>query len=384
MGNVCCTGRTPRKSSYESCDDFQKSMEKAKNKQLSKSQIVTSLLKRTNLFPEKKSKRTVKERTEEDLLEISPIIDEENKSERTSSEYSQDSIIEYDLNSVSELSSVQQNMIYEILEKYKENYGENLEELADGITEVTEYTQDSSVIRTMMLTTFAIYLFEQDDFSKVTRRIQIDTILFFWIAEGRLSVLFQVEQGNNNEGNLIISSPKMEDILRAIEDLSFESTKQFIPWYTEGALSLLRLKRNKVSPEEIFSRFYNQENMLIAEILIKHGKIGENVLYFEPCYRYPESSDFFDTYFLMTDLALYSLNIDHKFKVRVALNKITKIGIDRKYEAVIIIAGKSACMWMLPIYYSEYIKKAVQKQGNFGIDVEWFDDDAYLNSRFLN
>lgn len=124
--------------------------------------------------------------------------------------------------------------------------------------------------------------------------------------------------------------------------------------------------------------------MNICEIIIKHGYIGENMLYFEPCYRYPESSDFFDTYFLMTDLAIYSLNIDLTFKARIALNKISKIGIDRKYESIIIFEGKTAYMWMLPVYYSEYIKKAIQKIGNFGISVIWLEDDAYLNNLFLN
>ena len=104
--------------------------------------------------------------------------------------------------------------------------------------------------------------------------------------------------------------------------------------------------------------------------IIENGEIGETRLVLESCMN-SGASKMMNIYFLLTDLAVYTLDSSYSFLTRFLLRNIEKIEISYKDENVLIHEIENIHEFSLPVSLTEKIKEAAWKLGNKSLVIEF-------------
>lgn len=195
MGNICCTGRLLSKIPQESPTRVQKvnKKQRLKKKQSKGKQITSKINKSQDLIPKRLIEETQQVLDKSELTHNTILETKSQTSNQSEIAKSQDDTskgpsdnedirytsLHYDLNSVSQLNDEQQKHILALIIKYELINGEDYKEYIDGIIEVIEHSLSGNHSRTLLFSTKALYVFDQDDFSQLIRRTEIDAIIFF-------------------------------------------------------------------------------------------------------------------------------------------------------------------------------------------------------------
>ena len=130
--------------------------------------------------------------------------------------------LEYTLIMPEDLTKPQQNQILMILDKYKSLIQEDDQEEVDGFL----YVEENKKKLMIMITTHAIYVLKPEDFSLIVRRVKLEDIFLIVLTKSKNELLFVIR---GSKEDFLISSDNMENLLKSIQQVSYEAFNQYLP-----------------------------------------------------------------------------------------------------------------------------------------------------------
>ena len=261
--------------------------------------------------------------------------------------------LEYSLLMPEDLSKLQQTQILSVLDNYKSNLSAGDQEEVDGFV----YVEESKKQHMMMISTHAVYLLKPEDISKVEKRVQLENIPLLVISKTKDTILFVVK---NSSEDFVVCCENFENLLKSLQQVSFEAFGQYIPWITaQNAVETFALLRKvNVNTTDLL----NDEHLAIVKAIVEHGCIGETKLLVESCRNCGESK-LMNVYFVMTDQAIYTLDSSYGFKHRIDLRSIEKLSINQKSGYLVIYESLGIHEYSLPLTISKSIQESARKLG---------------------
>ena len=369
MGNVCCTGRSHQstnntklvselQTSSASNPSKPKNPAKKASKDFSKKLTSGQVLELENLKFFNKNNEKLSEKSsdsvEENSLEkLNTVNVFSNRSETVFG-------LNYNLIMPEELTKAQQNQILSVLDNYKNFLKENDQEVVDGFVYV--FQDDQKMI--MMITTHAFYLLSIDNFMNVIKRTTLEDIILIVLSKNKEILLFVLKTLKD----FCLTCEYTTDLVKALQQVTFEAFNQYIPWITKETDEEVRKLQNNLKIED--KAILSDENLAITKAIIENGEIGETRLVLESCMN-SGASKMMNIYFLLTDLAVYTLDSSYSFLTRFLLRNIEKIEISYKDENVLIHEIENIHEFSLPVSLTEKIKEAAWKLGNKSLVIEF-------------
>ncbi|CAG9316040.1 unnamed protein product [Blepharisma stoltei] len=395
MGNVCCmgrTGHTPQNNENSMIKDsefhnkkksdhrrsFEQSDSRRESKRISSPKNSKPAVQWQNLF----SQHSENKKSEENTAKIQkPIlasklekIEEERKSiednYKSDLYETQGFLIDYDLEEATNYTKSDQRKIIQILDNYQEELEDGDIEELDGLIEDANM---NGVLITMMFTTHAIYILNSEEWSSVTRRVPFESIKAMSLAAKGLSVLFHIEPEDGKYNDILISSERYNDIIKATEQLYYECTGDYVQWNVAESKNDLFTFLNKPINKE-----FTSEDKNLTKVFVRYGEIGEKKLKLQLCSTSSESFEF-DKYFLLTNKGIYILKKDFGMIDKVFLENIRKIGKDSVQRSIIVYDVDKSFYFKLPLVIADDIQEAALAVGNSKIKELDLDSESYLS-----
>ena len=306
MGNSCCGNRI-----------------KVKSGNSSQSQTLNTEIKKTE----------IRQLEAHDYLLPNNLYGNSQTSIRIEFEESLVEELEYELCESDSLNAEDQNKIVQVLDSFKTEIPTGEQEFFEGFTKVkVKISEEVINERIFFVSNFAIYLLKSTDLSFVYRRIHLENIQVVLLDNSLKSIIFHMV---NNEilGDLWITSKDIEDIHNCIQTMFRFLTHRYIPVHTYPT-SLLPSKYNNL-PMTFIQSLMEESNLRATNIIIQEGKIGE-IIIFNLKTKSSIKGDFLDCIIVLTNLALYSLNLDYGFISRLDLKLINQIQVNEKIDKILI------------------------------------------------
>ena len=263
--------------------------------------------------------------------------------------------LEYNLVLPESLSKLQQTQIISTLDKYRELIPSEEDEQVDGLASVIENNKKKMI----MITTHAAYLLSFEDYSIVERRVMLEDIFGLIISRKKDGFVIGVKV--NYTENIIIKSEFVEDIVKALQQLNFEAFNVFFPWVThENSSDFTKFLHSK---EFIAKDLQSQENLAVLKAIVQKGNVGETKILVEKCSSSSENKEK-DTNFVLTDEAVYSLDLFFNFVFCFSLKKIDKIVFNKKEEYAVIYEQDGVHIFRISLEVCEKIKEEARKVEN--------------------
>jgi hypothetical protein len=375
MGNPCCSGRAhalKQQDSLSSQLDILDSSPKSLKKKPSK-------LKKKSKQSLKPSKKIENWKDQLDFNKPSPVNpsndleDYESEREASSMNYSESNerapskatpqqferltyeselseCLKYDLLIPKNLSRAQQLQILSALDQYKEALPEDEQENVDGLAEIIEKGKS----KFLMITTHALYVLSSDNFSLVERRILLEDLELVVINKKKDQSLLLVRQDYLE--NLVFASGKIVDVILSVQQVNFEAFEEYLPWAVyDNPNDLDKLSEQKnMWPKELKSN----ENLRIFKVIIENGEFPETKVVFE---KTSSDTDPLVGFFMMTDLAIYTLGKDYSFLNRVDLMTIDKLIENKKNKMLVIYHDAGVNTFISLSNISQKIQKEAEK-----------------------
>jgi hypothetical protein len=357
MGNVCCIGRSQALKKPESIEvpqDSKKKVKKSEKKPSDKPPISTkknnwqsALGLQTSPMPEEESSLVYSSDSGPEL----DYKDEKNAEKVFSRKSEIEEGLDCNLIFLDSLSKLQQTQIKAALNEYKSLIPEYEQEQVEGLLNLTDQKN-----KTMMLTTHAIYILNSEDYSIVNKRVIIADIFVLVISKLKDAVL--IGTTTEHSENILIVSDKVQDALKAIQQIYYEAVEEYLPWVTEPTSDGFSQKLT----EKNLSQGVNK-NLWAYKVIVEYGDIGETIILVNKCSGTANPTER-NLYFIMTDESIYTLDVSYKYKTKFSLTSIEKITINKKNEYIVIYEDAGVHIFTLPLSYTDIIKQECMKLGN--------------------
>ncbi|CAG9330709.1 unnamed protein product [Blepharisma stoltei] len=372
MGNTCCTGRlnhgplhnekdnikNTSKISHKRKKSQHKSFEERRPSKQFKGKSSPKHLK-TSLELKKLAKQLNQEAPKHVRFEKTESIRNANEEKFKSDPFeSQEILLHYHLEEASNYRKSDQRKIIQILDNYQGELEDGEIEKLDGISDKADMKGE---LVTLMFTTHAIYILDREDWTNIIRRISYKSIKAVSLAEKDIAILFHIDPNDEKYDDILISSESYFDIIKAMEQLHYEITGNYISWNTVASKNELENLMNKPLAEQ-----FSQEDKFLAKIIMKYGEIGEKKLNFQACSTIFESNDY-DKYFLFTNKSVYILNHDFTLAVKLLLVNIYQIGKNSLQKSIILYSSSKSYYAKLQLMISKEIAEAAVSAGNWKI-----------------
>ena len=258
----------------------------------------------------------------------------------------------YDLLLPKDFSKPQQLQIIAALDSFKSTVPEDEQESVDSLAQVTENGRS----KMMMITTHSIFILDPENFSQVDRRVQLEDLDVFVLTKKQDQCLLIVQQEYLE--NLLFASNKLDDILLAVQQVNYEAFEQYLPWSvleSDGDLKKLALSK-KTWPRELKS----YQNLSVFKVIVENGKIGELKIAFE---QSSCDSDSRVVFFMLTDLAVYSLDKDYRLVARIQLRSIDKVVENKKNKILVVYYDGGVATFNRVLHVKKKIQQESEKLG---------------------
>ena len=271
--------------------------------------------------------------------------------------------LEYTLIMPEDLTKPQQNQILMILDKYKSLIQEDDQEEVDGFL----YVEENKKKLMIMITTHAIYVLKPEDFSLIVRRVKLEDIFLIVLTKSKNELLFVIR---GSKEDFLISSDNMENLLKSIQQVSYEAFNQYLPWINaENSAELEKMKNNVVLDNR---SMFSDENLAIIKLIVENGCIGE-IKIINESFIDNKDTRALNAHFILTDQAIYLADSSYGFKKRISLANIEKISINSKDKFVIIFDNTGIHEFSIPLDISNQIKETAWiLEKNIIINDCWF------------
>ena len=211
---------------------------------------------------------------------------------------------------------------------------------------------------------------DYENYGRVHRRVKIREIKLISVNFDRSAAILHIrEEQKDNFDDLMLSSGKLEDILKAVElaiyDLEgFCIGAQICP--TNSAFLALY---NRL-PDALLEQFQVNLVQRLTEVTCKYGLIGESKLYFKQTTLNLKNSQEKRTC-LLTTHAVYCLNEAYNCFSRLALEEVRAVIAVTGKEFLILATDREEQVWTLPAVVGECVINAAQKLGNERLKLQW-------------
>ncbi|CAG9333060.1 unnamed protein product [Blepharisma stoltei] len=406
MGNYCCTSRIRPKS-----ESISKPHSRSPSRELSKKSTMTSI-KSGKTSPRKLQKQKPKKEIDDiwlqsnsskdtkntkkrhkttassfplELLETpkqnalkklpSPITEAPSNDELSDSFYHRKSMsfndfsktildesseeLEYFLEQAKSLPQADRKKILTLLNIYKSEIPEDQEEVFDGFADIvlhesSNYTKEMR----LLLTSHAIYIVSSKDISSLNRRINLLNISLISTEKSLTNAIFHLVK-SELQGDLWISCSNLIEVIKGVESVYQHLMRRYVPILKNPSLGNLKSKFNSMSQMTIQSNLAD-EMIKFSNAIIGDGRIGENIVFHRKTRRLTNRRAELDCIALLTDMALYCLNVEYKIESRLELKDIKEVTLSESMDQVIIQrANGDEELWVLPSKFVTELEKAI-------------------------
>lgn len=238
------------------------------------------------------------------------------------------------------------------LDSFKSSIPEDEQESVDSLAQIMQQGQ----AKMMMITTHSIFIVDLENFSRVERRIQLEDLDVIVLNKKKDQCLIIVQQEYLE--NLIFSSDKLDDILLAVQQVNYEAFEQYLPWsLLESDADLKKSGANKKTwPRELKS----YENLNVFKVIVENGKIGELKIAFE---QSSCDSNHKVVFFMLTDLAVYSLDKEYRLVSRIELKSIDKVVENKKNKILVLYYDGGVATFNKILHVKKKIEQESEKLG---------------------
>ena len=392
MGN-CCTGRNPRVNT-ENTQPTDHKVNKSKHLRTEGSSVeydlninALTVLAKTNKRRKQPNKPAEKlYPNESDYISIdlnSDLFDlHESKSDGA------DSLEEmnYSIYQASEFTKQQQRMILGFFQNFLHEIPQDSDsESLDGFVYITlKDSKNTGKTYILLISTYAIYCIEPDNFDQLYRRIRLVCILLIGFDKDKTHALLHITH-LDLKGDLYFSSEKLSDTITAIEVLHKYIKSYYVPAYTvENTAKLLSNYNNLPSSEIVLH--HTKQSLAITEIFFNDGILGENTVFVKPSRRTTETRGVEDCIAVLSDNYLYTLDKSYKYLDKIHLSTFETAFLVDKCDRLILQSSEfENVMWFWSSHFLSVLEKAVTKCKRRGIQVQYINmKDAKNIMPFLN
>ena len=257
------------------------------------------------------------------------------------------------------MTAEDQNKIIQVLDSFKTEIPTGEQEFFEAYSKVNvKVSEEVSNERILFVSNFAIYLLKSSDLSFVCRRIHLENIQLALLDSSLKSMIFHMV---NNEilGDLWISSKDVENIHNCIQTMFRFLTHRYIPVYSYSS-EAISSKFNNL-PMTFIQGLMEESNLRANNVVVQEGKIGEMIL-FNKKTKASVKGDFLDCIAVLTNSALYCLNLDYGFINRVDLKLIKQVQINERVDKILIQKNTNEeFLWVLGSKFLTLLEKSIME-----------------------
>ena len=225
-----------------------------------------------------------------------------------------------------------------------------------GHSEVLQYVNaEVSERRMLAVSNYCMYVLTEES-PRVAYVCEILEMRLITLQPDRQSCLF-----HQSTGDLWLQRTGLPDLIMVVEGSFYSKRNKYIPCTTAethlGTLYNQRSKENLVS-------YHSPEYQEITTIIIQHGCIGENRLYFRKTRScsgaYPVLTD---VYILITSLRLYILADDYALVSKTLLAKVWEVAIAEDESCQMLTTGTESRLFYLDRSFRRLMEEIVSRKG---------------------
>jgi hypothetical protein len=258
-------------------------------------------------------------------------------------------------------------------------------ESLDGFVYITlKDSKNTGKTYILLISTYAIYCIEPDNFEQLYRRIRLDCILLIGFDKDKTHALLHITN-LDLKGDLYFSSEKLSDTITAIEVLHKYIKSYYIPAYTVESPAKLLSNYNNLPSSEIVLH-HTKQSLAITEIFFNDRILGENTVFVKPSRRATETRGVEDCIAVLCDNYLYTLDKSYKYLDKIHLSTFETAFLIDKCDRLILQSSEfENVMWFWSSHFLSVLEKAVTKCKRRGIQVQYITmKEANYIMPFLN
>lgn len=218
------------------------------------------------------------------------------------------------------------------------------------------------------------------DFGRVIRRVKVREIKLISVNSDRSAAILHIREGKKDSfDDLMLSSAKLEDILKALELAIYDLEGFCIGAQVVPSNSAFLAIFNRL-PDALLEQFQASLVQRLTEVTCKYGLIGESKLYLKQTTLNLSDSQEKRTC-LVTTHAVYCLDEAYNCFSRLALEEVRAVVAVTGKELLIVATDREEQVWSLPAVVGECVIKAAQKVGNEGLRLKWKSAKSFTEER---
>lgn len=168
---------------------------------------------------------------------------------------------------------------------------------------------------------------------------------------------------HSQDGDVWIEMKGLDDLLTIIESCFHTKRNRYIPCTTCPDSSSLASLYNQRSAENLVS-YHSPEYQEITRVIIEHGQIGENRLFFRRTNSCSSAYPVLKVIFvLITSLRLYILSEDYTVKVIVLTADIWEVAVAEDESCQMMTAGGESHLFYLDKGFRRVMEEVVVRKG---------------------
>ena len=212
------------------------------------------------------------------------------------------------------------------------------EELDSLATVSLHHSKDKFDVLVLILTSKCVYLLETTDYSDVKCRIYLSCLRLLCVNSDRSAVVVVYQRGLEGLEHVILSSTRLEALLKAMVSVHFEEEGKLLPALSQPTMTDALEFVSSLTTTAL-AEMNTKEALKVQKLFATQGLIGENKLLMIQCLKEIQGKER-AVQLLVSDRAFYTLSYTFFLLDRIALDQVKAVRFEDACNVCIEAEGE--------------------------------------------